>query len=151
SLLPVAASVRILELPGLPPKGDVTDWKACGGTREQLLELADKLEALTADALEDVVERWALESDTRAPRAGPGNGEPAAAEQNQTQAQVLLELAAAAELFHTPHGDPFAYLRVGGHRETWFVRGKGFRRWLVRSFYQKCGKPPGAQALQDAI
>jgi RecA-family ATPase len=37
-----AASIRILELPGLPEKGDVSDWIAAGGTAEQLLELADQ-------------------------------------------------------------------------------------------------------------
>jgi putative DNA primase/helicase len=36
----VAASVRILELPNLPDKGDVSDWIATGGTREQLEALA---------------------------------------------------------------------------------------------------------------
>jgi hypothetical protein len=36
----VAASVKILTLPGLPPKGDVSDWLAAGGTKEKLLELA---------------------------------------------------------------------------------------------------------------
>jgi len=35
-----AASVKMLELPGLPLKGDVTDWLAAGGTREKLLRLA---------------------------------------------------------------------------------------------------------------
>jgi hypothetical protein len=32
----MAVSVRVLELPGLPPKGDVSDWIAAGGTRSQL-------------------------------------------------------------------------------------------------------------------
>ena len=36
SLQGIAASVSILELPGLPDKGDVSDWLANGGTREQL-------------------------------------------------------------------------------------------------------------------
>ena len=36
----VAASVRVLRLPGLPPKGDVSDWIAAGGTREELMRLA---------------------------------------------------------------------------------------------------------------
>lgn len=31
--------VKILNLPGLPPKGDVSDWIAAGGTKEQLIEL----------------------------------------------------------------------------------------------------------------
>jgi Protein of unknown function (DUF3987) len=35
-----AKRVRVLELPGLPPKGDVVDWAAAGGTLEELHELA---------------------------------------------------------------------------------------------------------------
>jgi hypothetical protein len=35
-----AASIRVLELPDLPPKGDFSDWLAAGGTRDQLDELA---------------------------------------------------------------------------------------------------------------
>jgi len=41
SLQGIAASVRIVELPGLPAKGDVSDWIAAGGTKDQLRELAD--------------------------------------------------------------------------------------------------------------
>ncbi len=36
----VAASVKVLELPGLPEKGDVTDWLNAGGTKDELLRLA---------------------------------------------------------------------------------------------------------------
>ena len=36
SLSEVGASVRVLDLPGLPLKGDVIDWAAAGGTAEQL-------------------------------------------------------------------------------------------------------------------
>jgi len=39
SLCGYAASIRIVELPGLPHKGDVSDWLAAGGTRETLLDL----------------------------------------------------------------------------------------------------------------
>ena len=39
SLAGIAASVRVVELPGLPPKGDVTDWLAGGGDAEALLAL----------------------------------------------------------------------------------------------------------------
>jgi putative DNA primase/helicase len=35
----VAESVKVLELPGLPNKGDLTDWIEAGGTREKLREL----------------------------------------------------------------------------------------------------------------
>ena len=39
SLQGIAASIRALELPGLPPKGDIVEWAATGGTREALDEL----------------------------------------------------------------------------------------------------------------
>jgi putative DNA primase/helicase len=37
-----AASVRIVALPGLAEKGDVSDWLQAGGTAKQLLELVSK-------------------------------------------------------------------------------------------------------------
>ena len=40
SLHGVAKSVRVVDLPDLPAKGDVTDWLAGGGTKEALLTLA---------------------------------------------------------------------------------------------------------------
>jgi hypothetical protein len=39
----VAAGIRILDLPGLPPKGDVSDWLAGGGTADELEGLAGDL------------------------------------------------------------------------------------------------------------
>jgi AAA domain-containing protein len=41
-LIRVAQRIRILDLPGLPDKGDVTDWLAAGGTRQELERLADR-------------------------------------------------------------------------------------------------------------
>jgi AAA domain len=38
----IASSIRILRLPELPPKGDVSDWLAAGGTAEELERLAAK-------------------------------------------------------------------------------------------------------------
>ncbi len=33
--------MRIVDLPGLPAKGDVSDWIAAGGTKEELMRLAE--------------------------------------------------------------------------------------------------------------
>ncbi len=41
SLLGIAASVRLLELPNLSEKGDVSDWLDAGGTIERLRELVE--------------------------------------------------------------------------------------------------------------
>src|SRR5262249_4158349 len=50
NLDPVAASNMVLELPNLPPKGDVVDWIAEGGTADELAELGVKARAWTAEA-----------------------------------------------------------------------------------------------------
>ena len=39
TLIDLAASIKIIELPGLPEKGDVSDWLNAGGTAEQLLDI----------------------------------------------------------------------------------------------------------------
>lgn len=76
--------------------------------------------------------------------------------ERKTQAQEIVEIALArgVELFHTPEGDAYATTKVGGHKETWPVTSRGsgpFRNWLRQEFYKEHGKPPGNQALQDAI
>ena len=68
-----------------------------------------------------------------------------------TQADILIELAAAAELFHAPDGTGFADLDVNGHRETWPIRAKGFRRWLARRFFEATNGAPSSEALQSAL
>lgn len=49
SLLTAECEVKILELPNLPPKGDVSDWLAAGGTVEELKELTEKAPIPTAE------------------------------------------------------------------------------------------------------
>ncbi len=41
SLYGKARSIKILNLPGLPEKGDVSDWLQAGGTKEELLALVE--------------------------------------------------------------------------------------------------------------
>ncbi len=53
ALTGVAASVRVLALPGLPEKGDVSDWIASGGTREALQTLADAAPVIAWTEQED--------------------------------------------------------------------------------------------------
>jgi RepB DNA-primase from phage plasmid len=72
-------------------------------------------------------------------------------EEKTTQAQLLVRCAEGAEFFHTPAGDAYVAVPVGDHRETHLIKSKGFRRWLVREYYGEQDRPPGAQALQDAL
>jgi hypothetical protein len=68
-----------------------------------------------------------------------------------TQADILIDLTAAAELFHSADGTAFADVDINGHRETLPVRTKGFRRWLARQFFEATGGAPSSEALQSAL
>jgi hypothetical protein len=83
---------------------------------------------------------------------GANGGAPSEPEEHQRhQAQLLVAIAAEAELFHTPDGKAYATFPQAGHRETWSVRSSGFRQWLTWRFYESEGKPPGKQAMESAI
>jgi len=70
-----------------------------------------------------------------------------------SQATQLIELAADAELFHAPGDDGECYgtVPVEDHRETWPLKGRGFRKWLRQRFWSQFGKAPNSQALHDAV
>ena len=67
------------------------------------------------------------------------------------QADILISLAAGVELFHAADGTGYADLQINGHRETWPIRNKGFRRWLARQFFEATAKAPNSEALHSAI
>jgi hypothetical protein len=74
---------------------------------------------------------------------GDGRGPP--------QADILLDIAQAADLFHTPDGTGFADLAIDGHRETWPINSKGFRRWLARRYFEQTDGAPNSEALKSAL
>jgi hypothetical protein len=74
-----------------------------------------------------------------------------AAVRGPKQADALIDLARSAEMFHTPDGTAFADVDIDGHRETWPIRAKGFRRWLTRRYFEETGGAPGSEALQSAL
>jgi putative DNA primase/helicase len=46
SCVSVGLTVKIIDLPGLPPKGDVSDWLAAGHGRDELLELVGQFDGV---------------------------------------------------------------------------------------------------------
>lgn len=71
----------------------------------------------------------------------------------KSQAETLLGLAYATgiKLWGTPEGEPYATLAVDGHREHHRLATRTARDWLTRLFFRDQGRPPSAQALQDAL
>jgi hypothetical protein len=67
------------------------------------------------------------------------------------QADILVALAEAAELFQTPDEEACADIEVNGHRETWLVNSRGFQRWLKRRFHEETGGAASAESVKTAI
>src|SRR5208282_5868199 len=59
----------------------------------------------------------------------------------ENQAQLLIKLADSADLFNDRDDKGFAIITKNGHREVWPIRSKGFKDWLVHSFYRDQEKP----------
>jgi hypothetical protein len=55
NLLPVANFVRIVILPGLPEKGDVSDWIHAGGTRDELIQLIEQAPPLANEETPNIL------------------------------------------------------------------------------------------------
>jgi hypothetical protein len=71
----------------------------------------------------------------------------------KTQAAELVELALGQnlELFHDRSREAYVSVPVNDHVETHRIKSKSFRLWLSGLFYGEHQKPPGAQAMQDAL
>jgi hypothetical protein len=137
SLYGKAASIRVVELPGVPAKGDVSDFLDAGGTVEQLRELAASVPEWTPPAV-----------GPTPPAAGPASAAPP---QSESQSQVLLRLASESILFRDPTGRTYAAVPSNGHVEVHEIRSTGLHRWLKRRYYGEENRPPSGQAMQDAL
>jgi 5S rRNA maturation endonuclease (ribonuclease M5) len=135
SLHNVAASVKVVSLSNLPEKGDVSDWLNVGRTVEQLRELVEQAPLYTPS----------VESSVKLNKDIHKSG------RQSSQSTRLVELADEIELFHSPDGDAYGSLIVNGHVETWPLRSKVFRRYLMHRFYQEYGQTPSTQPIQDAL
>ena len=68
------------------------------------------------------------------------------------QAQFLTSVLDIEYLFRSLDGETcYATVAIHDHHETWPIRSKWFRRWLVGKFYAIEGKPPASQAMADAL
>jgi Protein of unknown function (DUF2786) len=66
-------------------------------------------------------------------------------------ADCLVDLGKRAHLFHAPDGECYADIMVEGHRETWPLASKDFKRWLISLYFEECGTAPGSEAMRTAL
>jgi hypothetical protein len=140
ALDPIAASVRVIRLPALPPKGDVSDWlqnDPSGARLVQHCESTPIWQPLSETAPEEDKDDADDEDD------GGAIG--------KKQADILIELASSAKLFHDRNDVGYARFDVNGHKENWPIRSKGFKRWLARAFYEDTQSAPSSEAMSSAM
>src|SRR5262245_12991326 len=92
----------------------------------------------------DTFEKACEEADEA---AGLDDGE----KKRPTQADVLIEIAAEAGLFHTPDKEGFADIIINGHRETHRISGSGFKRWLRHEYFKLKKSRCNSDALKVAV
>jgi hypothetical protein len=105
---------------------------------------------MTEDGWNDPGWKEAAEEHRKQQEHNGGNGRDQQSKR-RSQADALLELALVAELFLAPDGTGYADVIVHGHRETWPIRSRGFRRWLARRFFETEYKAVRSEAMQSVI
>ena len=106
---------------------------------------AAELEAVLEERLVELAEKADAQAEADADDATSGDGA------RKNQATRIMELAACAELWHSPAGDAYATIPVGDHLEHHRLSTRDFKRWLARQYYRAEGTAPGSQAVQDAL
>jgi len=127
---------------------ELEHWPADAGKGiDDLLAAGGRLEVYAGQSAE-----LAAEEIAKAAGVDDDDGDGDQDDRPKSIATLLVELAGVAELWHASgQGTAYATLPVGDHREHWPIRSLTFRRWLARQFFQRYGKAPGGQALQDAL
>jgi hypothetical protein len=71
--------------------------------------------------------------------------------EKRSQADLLVEMAKMAELYHNPNGVAFADIVRDGHRETYAVHSLGFKDWLTNQYLDATDKAPNPTAMSTAL
>ncbi|MDN7131983.1 toprim domain-containing protein [Halomonas sp. MC140] len=134
SLEAAGAQVRVVALPGLPAKGDVSDWLDSGGNRESLL-------ALLKSHDHDITPTPPVTAPEFAPVDDDGD--------KQAQTDLIVAFVQQHhELFHDANDETYARSRDTG--EVRRIGGKAFKHWLTAAFYKAHEKAVRDQSLREA-
>ena len=133
----IAESIKILQLPNLPEKGDVSDWIKNGGT-------SDKLFSLALDTPYWEAEKNSEKENSK--KLGPkSKNEP-------SQADILVEIGKEnTTLFHDLLKEPYARININGHQETHGVKSTFVSLWLKHKYHTLYNKTPKNEAVNQAL
>lgn len=71
----------------------------------------------------------------------------------KSQADKLVELVVEENciLFHDQFKEPYAHVLITGHRETWKLKSRQFKRWLCTKYWESEEKAPHTNAISSAL
>lgn len=144
-LLQIARQVKILQLDGVPPKGDVCDWLAVDGHDvEKLCVLAENTPAQSSLLVMPA-------PPSEAPAAEPAKP----ATKASKKVDVIDLVTERASLFHDEDARHYASVRVKNgeieHLETYPIASNNFRVWLAGLYFEATGSPLYGDTLKEAI
>jgi len=102
------------------------------------------------DAARNESERAARIRDLNKRLNGEGQSE-GKKKKEKTQGELLLEMVADVEVWHTSQGEEYATIGIDGHLENHPIRSTPFRKWWRNLYYRSQGRAPSSQAFQDAL
>lgn len=144
--VPASAVKRILKPIQTEYRKDRTDGKHPKEIKQRVDEVLAKIEAGDLEQIEPG--RFAAAAfDILGDEAKPKEPK----KKQKKAADILVELASVAELFHNELEVAYATVPVGQHRETRPLKSSGFRRWLMNRYRQIVGKTPSGSAMIEAI
>jgi len=93
-----------------------------------------------------------VEAAPQAHEQKPGGSGEGASAPGGTLADNLVTLAQRDGVFFADEaGSAWADVWIDGRRETWSLKSKGFKNWLVHRYYASTGRAPNADALSQAL
>lgn len=132
TLRDIATEVHVIELPGLPEKGDVSDWLAAGGTADELLRLVAEARQKPAPAMPEII------------------GDDDVEGRKPAQTDLLVKYAKERfELLHDKNGDAFARDQRTG--EVRRMGSRSFRDRVTAGFFEEREVAVRDQSWREAL
>ncbi|MFH1313119.1 MAG: hypothetical protein ABIJ00_07790, partial [Candidatus Eisenbacteria bacterium] len=133
SISRVAKSVKIVRLPALAPKGDVSDWLQAGHSIEELKSHVETIPAFTP-------------SQDDAAESNGQHGKP-----SQSDRMISLLSQEEVTLFPDETMEPCASVPVNDHFEVWRCDSSHFRDWLAGLLWRREQKAPSTEGMNSAL
>jgi len=134
SLAGKAQSIKVVSLPGLPEKGDVSDWLEAGHSLEELQALVEA--APEWQAVAKSTDEFATDVEKK----------------RSSQADLLVELALQQKilLFRDERTEPYAAVPMESSRQIMSLASRDFAGWLGQLAWREMGKALGGQVVANA-